>query len=309
MAEVWRLPESEGMMLWEDPMADPGPRGSGIEIQLTAWVGTDAEFAELGQAWLVGARERLAGELWHRLESGVPSVVGGVLRSGVPSLGRFQWSAEYSPENFDVLLSSLGEQRGEYAYWMVDDLANEDPESCSSADCGLQADERWEGRVVLRAGAWFSRAAVPVAVQEAFVDFLSEFSERAQAAFRNATDDNQDSQTALDIVSPGPIDRGVLRSDEVMWGYSWVTVCPPAVVERLGGYDGLVASGAFVEVRRLSYGAALLRATELLEQYDDEAMHRVCRTLAPALPPGKPKRLPDDGGRYPPRIVYEDASD
>lgn len=159
-------------------MADTGSDAggpAGIQIQVTARVETDAEFAELGRAWLVSARDRLAGQLWQRLESGVPSVTGGVLRSGVPSLGRFQWSGEYSPENFELLVTSLREQRGEYAEWMVDDLANDDPETCSSADCGLQSDERWDGRVVFRAGAWFNRSAVPVAIQEAFVEFLSEF--------------------------------------------------------------------------------------------------------------------------------------
>jgi hypothetical protein len=300
------------MFVSDDPLADVGSVAggpAGIQVQVTARVETAAGFAELGRAWLVGARERLAGELWHRLDAGVPSVTGGVLRSGVPSLGRFQWSADYSPENFDLLLSSLGEQRGEYAEWMIDDLENDDPESCSSADCGLQADERWDRRVVLRAGAWFNRSAVPAAVQKAFVDFLSEFSERAQASFGNATDDNDRSQTALEMVLPGSPDDGVLRSDEVLRGYSWVTVCPPAVVERLGGYDALASTGAFLEVRRLGYGAALLRATELLEHYDSEAIRRVFRALSPALPPGKPRPLPDDGGQFPPRIVYEDASE
>lgn len=307
-----RVQKVEWMFVWDDPLADAGSGAvgpAGIQVQVTARVGTDAGFAELGRAWLVGARERLAGELWHRLESGVPSVTGGVLRSGVPSLGRFQWSGDYSPENFEVLISSLREQRGEYAEWMIDDLANDDPESCSSADCGLQADERWDDRVVFRAGAWFNGPAVPVAVQEAFVEFLSEFSERAQAAFGNAADDNDRSQTALEMVLPGSPDDGVLRSAEVLRGYSWVTVCPPAVVDRLGGYDALASTGAFLEVRRLNYGAALLRATELLEQYDDEAMRRVFRALSPALPPGKPRPLPDGGGQFPPRIVYEDASD
>ncbi|MEV0284003.1 MULTISPECIES: hypothetical protein [unclassified Kribbella] len=141
------------------------------------------------------------------------------------------------------------------------------------------------------------------------VDFLAEFSERARASFGNVADDNDGGRTALEVVLPRLEDHGVLQSDEVLRGYSWVTVCPPALVDRLGGYEALEATGAFTEVRRLDYGAALLRATDRLEEYDDDAIRRVFHALAPVLPRGKPRQSPVYDDRVPPRLVYEDPSD
>lgn len=56
-------------------------------------------------------------------------------------------------------------------------------------------------------------------------------------------------------------------------------------------------------------GGVLLRATDGIEQYDDEAMARVFRALAPALPSGRPRQLPVYTGLPAPRLVYEDAAD
>ncbi|MFI7067415.1 hypothetical protein ACIBL3_40925 [Kribbella sp. NPDC050124] len=192
---------------------------------------------------------------------------------------------------------------------MIDDLENEDPGICSSAECALHTEVLWESRVVFRASAWFGRATVPVAVQEAFVEFLAEFSEGARASFGNVADDNAGGRTALEVDLPRSEDHGVLQSDDVLRGYSWVTVCPPALVGRLGGYEALEATGAFAEVRRLDYGAALLRATDRLEQYDDDAIRRVFHALAPVLPRGKPRQSPIYDNRVPPRLVYEDPAD
>jgi len=88
-------------------------------------------------------------------------------------------------------------------------------------------------------------------------------------------------------------------------GYSWVTGVPAELAARLGGAQRLAATGAFHTVRELRGGGLLLQATETLAGYDDQAMYRVFRALAPVLPPGIPGA---DPARADLRVVFEDAS-
>lgn len=87
-------------------------------------------------------------------------------------------------------------------------------------------------------------------------------------------------------------------------GYEWVTVCPRELAQRLGGPDGLRDTGAFAEVTPLPYGAVLLRATDTPEEYRGERVQAVFRALAPVLPAGMPRRLPEHDFS---RIVFADA--
>jgi hypothetical protein len=103
--------------------------------------------------------------------------------------------------------------------------------------------------------------------------------------------------------------RGFLR------GYSWLTIVPQELVGPLGGVQGLTDSGAFVQVRPLARGGVWLLATEDYRQFDDEALRRVFRAVAPVLRPGLPtdyrlihgyeRRL----GKSPHRLVFEDAAE
>jgi hypothetical protein len=81
---------------------------------------------------------------------------------------------------------------------------------------------------------------------------------------------------------------------------------PEELVHQLGGADAMEAAGAVTEVRRLTAGGVLLRATRTPEEYDDAAMERLFRMLAPVLPPGQPRDLPGWSTKH--RVVYEDAS-
>jgi len=95
--------------------------------------------------------------------------------------------------------------------------------------------------------------------------------------------------TAVDFAAPfsGPPQLGweeaVLERELV--GYSWITMCTPSVVARLGGVSGLRDSGAFWRVDELPGGGALLQATERAGQYDQAAAEKAFAVLAPALPP------------------------
>lgn len=97
---------------------------------------------------------------------------------------------------------------------------------------------------------------------------------------------------------------GVAQSREVLRAYPWVTVCGPEIAARLGGAGELRATGAFHEVVELPTGSVWLQATERLADYEGEALHRAFRTLAPVLPPGRPRPYV---GQEAGRIVYEDA--
>lgn len=71
-------------------------------------------------------------------------------------------------------------------------------------------------------------------------------------------------------------------------GYSWVTVVPGDLVERLGGVAALRATGAFHVVEALPAGGAWLKATERLADYDLAAAGRVFDALRPVLIKGRP---------------------
>lgn len=94
-------------------------------------------------------------------------------------------------------------------------------------------------------------------------------------------------------------------SRRLLRGYGLATVVPAELVDRLGGVRELADTGAFVRVEPLRAGGVVLQATATLPQYDDEAMRRVFRALAPVLPPGTPRPVP---GYEDVRVVYEDAA-
>jgi hypothetical protein len=97
--------------------------------------------------------------------------------------------------------------------------------------------------------------------------------------------------TAVDFTLPfsGPPqlrwEEAVLERDLI--GYSWITLCPPRAVARLGGVASLRDSGAFWRVDELPGGGALLQATERANQYDQAAAEKAFEALAPALPPAQ----------------------
>jgi hypothetical protein len=104
-------------------------------------------------------------------------------------------------------------------------------------------------------------------------------------------------------------DQKVPLSREVLRGYDWLTICPQELAGRLGGADRIRATGAFHEVAPLRGGGIWLLATADYRDYDEAAMRRVFRALAPVLPAGLPNRiekLAEQGRDY--RIVYEDAA-
>ncbi|WP_326557315.1 hypothetical protein [Micromonospora sp. NBC_01796] len=72
--------------------------------------------------------------------------------------------------------------------------------------------------------------------------------------------------------------------EQVLRGYSWVTVVPEEMGLALGGRDRLAGSGAFWNVERLPRGGYWLQATERFADYRQAEAERVFDVLRPHLP-------------------------
>jgi hypothetical protein len=94
---------------------------------------------------------------------------------------------------------------------------------------------------------------------------------------------------------------GVDTYRHTLRGYSWVTIVPEEIGDRLGGVPVLRRSGAFATAEALRNGGYWLQATRRFADYGDAAAHAVHRVLAPVLPAGDPavRLTPGPGSRRP----------
>lgn len=144
---------------------------------------------------------------------------------------------------------------------------------------------------------------IPDDVPEEWLKFLVDQAERHPAVFGYIADDFYAAGTRT------PLEAGTQRfpeetlplADSELRGYSWVTVTSAGVLERLAGSEGVRASGAFADVRPLSWDGAVLQATPGLSEYDGDAVRRVFEALGPVLPEKKP--WPDSFDRF--KLIYE----
>ncbi|GIG86181.1 hypothetical protein Pen02_11170 [Plantactinospora endophytica] len=98
--------------------------------------------------------------------------------------------------------------------------------------------------------------------------------------------------TMLDAALGRSAESSAEQSRTHLRGYEWVTICPRELVGALGGPERIWASGAFAEVRPLTHGGVLLRATDDPSDYRADRVRAAFRALAPVLPPGRPGALP-----------------
>lgn len=96
-------------------------------------------------------------------------------------------------------------------------------------------------------------------------------------------------RTNLDVVLGRRPRHSVEQARSLLRGYSWITVCPAELCQRLGGVTEISASGVFFRVVPLSSGGAVLQATETLAGFSDDAMRAIFQVLAPVLPAGTPR--------------------
>jgi hypothetical protein len=161
--------------------------------------------------------------------------------------------------------------------------------------------------VRLSTRAMLGRAFDPAVEYDRWVDFVAEVLDDADPAYAEVNKDfGVEGSTDLDRALRRDPRRSAEQSRRFLRGYAWVTVVPQELVDRLGGMDAIEAAGAVSEVRPLSAGGVLLRATRTPEEYDGAAVERLFRLLVPVLPPGQPRARPEIGRWY--QLVYEDAS-
>jgi hypothetical protein len=98
-------------------------------------------------------------------------------------------------------------------------------------------------------------------------------------------------RTRVDVALGRSAQESIGQAREVLRGFSWLTLCPAGLADKLGGPDALRRTGAFAKVTALPDGAVLLQATDSIFDYGPHEAYRVYSVLAPVLPPGVPIHL------------------
>jgi len=154
------------------------------------------------------------------------------------------------------------------------------------------------------------------AAQRLWLDLLRSFAGRCNPGFGQIEYgyDTFGSTALEDSLSPDlPLQERdpeftVAESRKYLRGYSWLTIIPTELAQRIGGASALSDSGAFAEVRTLQAGGVWLLATPDYRQYDPAQVTRVHSVLEPILRPGE--LVPQDTELYgtpPHRLVFPNA--
>lgn len=151
-----------------------------------------------------------------------------------------------------------------------------------------------------------------LAEQDAYLDFVRSVADVCDPSFGTISYAYSLGKTALESRLGPPWrspEESVPTSRSHLRGYDWLTICATELGDKAGGLSALRATGAFHRSERLSSGGYWLLATPRHEEYDEEAMRKVWRSLAPCLRPALPKRRAPRLGAPPVPVVYEDARD
>jgi len=201
---------------------------------------------------------------------------------------------ELSPESWQWALDSLARRPFEVAVHL--DEVDEDGGPVPDSDAGALRVS--VGRAADAAGwVWFRvMGSVPgpegdlrrPAVPAGWASLVRDVAARAGEAFAVVSDDAYNGEVGLQQCLPVAARKGTGASRDLLRGYSWVTICPQPISDRLGGVRALAGTGAFWAVAELPSGDTWLQATEHFGDYDDAAVIRVFDALAPVLPAGLP---------------------
>lgn len=279
----------------------------GIWLQAEASLEWDADghFAQVARTWCDEGLARLLPDPDERLGDGGPRFSTAVVV--LPTLTARVRSATYTPRRWSAVLAGLGRRPAEAGLMIFDkralDEEAEEPERGRLSVRSATMDGRW-AMLLAQAGA-DGEAATDPDWYERWFDFVADTLDRANPAFGVVSDDFLVDATALDIALERSYEESFDDSRRQLRGYGFITVVPAELVDRLGGLPGLAGSGAFVRVRPLAAGGAVLQATATLPQFDDQALRRVFQALAPVLPSGTPHPVPGYEGV---RVVYQNAA-
>ncbi|HVQ91500.1 MAG TPA: hypothetical protein VMU51_10735 [Mycobacteriales bacterium] len=274
----------------------------------------DAQFERVA-AWWLGAVRSLAPRLWQRQEDSprLPLVERGgqvpEARLGPPgaawadvSVIRRPWATSgfrfrtYSARNWAWLLDELRDRpvNASAAVKRLDDegrnggggirlqvqTADDEPDQVQVTGGGasdLDGGQYDEGFI----GRWIA--------------LIEEVAGMAEPTFAVLGEEPSVGCTRLDLALRRTATESIGQAREVLRGFSWLTLCPAGLADKLGGPQKLKASGAFTTVTGLPHGAVLLQATDSLLDYGPHETHRVyyaLRRVLPAVPPHMQGRDP-----------------
>ncbi|MFC7247217.1 hypothetical protein ACFQO7_32495 [Catellatospora aurea] len=91
--------------------------------------------------------------------------------------------------------------------------------------------------------------------------------------------------SALEAATGRLVSRALQESRRYLAGYSWITVVPREIAQRLGGAAAATRSDLFPEVSELRSGALWLRTTQWLDQYETADATSLAEFFGPVLPP------------------------
>jgi hypothetical protein len=305
-----------------------------LRAELVSRVPSRERFAGLATAWFTQAREQLFPDFDRGLKAGPslafdhqkdpgapmgpPGGAHGMLRiRSQPSVFGGSWT-RYSDRAWRRMLDDLASTFPYHAELMADalderGLAASPMQSLIIGVHRLHDDPEWVRFQIRKAsgdpGDPAAALPYPDSDQRRWAEFIKQWAIRADACCAYITDDPEGGGgTALEDATGQQPEDTVPRCREVLRGYSWVTVGAPQIAARLGGAAALTASGAFDEVTELPGGQVFLRATPLIQDYQDEALMHVFETLAPVLLAGRPHPMSPatELGRL---IKHADAAD
>jgi hypothetical protein len=283
----------------------------------------DGRYLELARAWVEGALSEALPECAEALRSGqrlnldansdvsVPrgepnALWAGLITRSTPQ-GRKRVSV-FTEKSWDKFLAGLAKEpyRAELEMCALDDKGFPTQAMARVGVEHVQDNPDWLQFEVVATDSLCRWRGVPQ-LQTDWVSFVRRQAELQKCTFGNIANDNVGERTALEENLLADPAETVPESREVLRGYSWVTICSDEIADRLGGARSLRTSGAFSEVIELSHRGLLLRTTPTFDEYDDAAIGKTFRALAPVLIPGRTE--PVQGFEYW-NLVYDvDAAD
>lgn len=265
---------------------------------------------DAARKWLTLALEFLAPELLEGLERRANGLKAFIVST--PTIDDAAQSRMYTRSNWGKALSNLSEHPfgttlaifgdGLNIYGEDDDIDTA-PQLVTLSVDHLHASGNW---VIFVADIATEKEnlADPTYCRR-WVDFVAHSLHQVNPAFGVIMNDYRGmGETTLDLALHRPQRVSIKETRTFLRGYGWVTICPPEVIEQLGGLKHLEDTRAFYRIEALDDGGAVLQSTESYSQYDDTVTRRIFEVFAPALPAGRPQRIVTAKQA---RLVFEDA--
>lgn len=270
-----------------------------LNVQLCVSLDDQDHAIRAARYWLTNGFETLGGALRETVRRSTPEqldldrnvlrrnpgdVSANVATSTRHEDGELSWSRPYSEQTWAELLDRVG-RVPDTAVLSISTTAEDEWLTGPSFEASLgRAEREWlELDVQLEADQVAS-----IEQQDAVVAFLNRAADDCNPCHGEIVWNQAGRRTALEAALNLTTAKTLPTARQVLRGYSWVTIIPEEIGQRLGGVDALLRSEAFTNVTRLGAGGYFLRATQDLRDYKDAAVLKVFNALRSVLPPGMP---------------------